>query len=184
MAARLILWVKYAVSTMNFSVATSNQRLNQLKNLWNTLLLSPGGFSSIAASAGLSVRALIEEIATEIAMVMANCWYSLPVIPPMAATGTNTAIRASEVATIGPATSRMASIVASREFMPFSIFAVTASTTTIASSTTIPIASTRPSRERVLMENPSSGKTAKAPIRDTGTVSVGISVARALCKKI
>ena len=34
-------------------------------------------------------------------------------IPPITATGTNTAIRASEVATIGPDTSRMASIVAS-----------------------------------------------------------------------
>ena len=35
-----------------------------------------------------------------------------------------------------------------------SIFSVTASTTTIASSTTIPIASTRPNSDKVLMENP------------------------------
>ena len=54
---------------------------------------------------------------------------------------------------------------------------VTASTTTMASSTTMPIASTRPSSESVLIEKPSSGKTAKAPISETGTVSVGISVA-------
>ena len=88
----------------------------------------------------------------------------------MVATGTNTAISESEVATIGAATSRMASIVASLDFMPFSIFVATASTTTMASSTTIPMASTRPSRDSVLIEKPSSGKTAKVPISDTGTV--------------
>ena len=183
-AARLILCVKKAVRIMNFSVATSNPRLNQEKNLSKILLSSPGGFNRVAARAGLRVSALMDDIATAIAMVMANCWYKRPVIPPMAATGTNTAISASEVATIGPDTSRMASIVASRAAMPFSIFADTASTTTMASSTTIPIASTSPSSDSVLMVKPSKGKTINAPINETGTVKVGISVERAFCRKM
>ena len=69
-------------------------------------------------------------------------------MPPIAATGTNTAISDSEVAIIGPETSFMAARVASRGFIPCSIFAVTASTTTIASSTTMPMARTRPSSDK------------------------------------
>ncbi len=138
----------------------------------------------MALKAGLSVSALMEEIATEIAMVIANCWYSLPVMPPMAATGTKTAIRDREVATMGPETSFMAAIVAGFGFRPSSIFLVTASTTTMASSTTMPMASTRPSNESVLMEKPSKGNTAKVPISETGTAREGIKVARTFCRKI
>ena len=54
----------------------------------------------------------------------------------------------------------------------------TASTTTIASSTTRPIASTRPNSDRVLIEKPSNGKTANVPTSETGTASSGIKVAR------
>ena len=42
-------------------------------------------------------------------------------MPPIAATGTNTAISESEVATMGPETSRMASMVASLGDIPRSI---------------------------------------------------------------
>ncbi len=63
------------------------------------------------------------------------------------------------------------------------MWCITASTTTIASSTTIPIASTRPSRESVLIEKPSIGKTMKVATSETGTVSSGISVARQFCRK-
>ena len=59
---------------------------------------------------------------------------------------------------------------------------ITASTTTIASSTTMPIASTRPNIVSVLIEKPSSGKKMKVPISDTGTVSSGMMVARKLCR--
>ncbi len=58
----------------------------------------------------------------------------------------------------------------------------TASTTTIASSTTRPIASTRPNRDSVLMLNPNSGKNTNVPISDTGTASSGIRVARQPCR--
>ena len=54
----------------------------------------------------------------------------------------------------------------------------TASTTTMASSTTMPIASTRASSEIVLIEKPNSGNSTKVPTSETGTASSGISVAR------
>src|SRR6516162_2786064 len=54
----------------------------------------------------------------------------------------------------------------------------------MASSTTSPMASTRPKRESVLMEKPKSGNRQKVPIRDTGTASNGIKVARQPCRKI
>ena len=58
---------------MKRPVVFSSTRLNAAKNLSNRLFCSPGGFRSMAASAGLRVSALIEEIATEIAIVIANC---------------------------------------------------------------------------------------------------------------
>jgi len=59
----------------------------------------------------------------------------------------------------------------------------TASTTTMASSTTRPIASTRPNSESVLIEKPNIGNSMKVPTSDTGTASKGISVARQPCRK-
>ena len=59
----------------------------------------------------------------------------------------------------------------------------TASTTTMASSTTMPIASTMPNSVSVLIVKPSSVKAAKVATSDTGTASIGISVARQLCRK-
>ena len=44
---------------------------------------------------------------------------------------------------------------------------MTASTTTIASSTTMPIASTRPNIESVFTEKPSTGKKMNVPTRET-----------------
>ena len=60
------------------------------------------------------------------------------------------------------------------------MLASTASTTTMASSTTMPIARTRASSETMLSEKPSASMTAKVPISDTGTAISGISVARKL----
>ena len=64
------------------------------------------------------------------------------------------------------------------------MWCITASTTTIASSTTMPMASTRPSSESTLIEKPSIGKKMNAPTSDTGTVISGISVARQFCRKM
>ena len=54
----------------------------------------------------------------------------------------------------------------------------TFSTTTMASSTSRPMASTMANMVSMLMENPKSPSTAKVPRITTGTAMVGISVAR------
>ena len=54
----------------------------------------------------------------------------------------------------------------------------TFSSTTMASSTTMPMASTRPNMVRVLMEKPRAYMPANVPTMDTGTARQGISVAR------
>jgi hypothetical protein len=58
----------------------------------------------------------------------------------------------------------------------------TFSTTTIASSTTMPIASTSPNRLSALIEKPSRCSTAKVPTTDTGTASSGMMEARQVCR--
>src|SRR5690606_33695986 len=65
---------------------------------------------------------------------------------------------------------------------PSSMWRSTFSTTTIASSTTMPIASTSPNRVRVLIENPSRYSTANVPTIDTGTASSGMIEARQVCR--
>src|SRR5919205_305418 len=54
----------------------------------------------------------------------------------------------------------------------------TFSTTTIASSTTIPIASTSPNSERVLIEKPLASITANVPTIEIGTAASGMIDAR------
>ena len=102
----------------------------------------------------------------------------------MKAVGTNTAERMMAMAMTGPLTSSMPLSAASFGVNPCSMWCSTISTTTIASSTTNPMASTRPKRESVLMENPNSGKRAKVPISDTGTANSGMRVARQPCRKM
>ena len=46
----------------------------------------------------------------------------------------------------------------------------------------MPIASTRPNNVSVLIENPSAANAANVPTSDTGTASIGINVARHVCK--
>src|SRR5438270_10723614 len=119
---------------------------------------------------------------TEMAIVSANCWYNLPVIPGRNAVGIKTAESTSAMPITGPETSRIAWIVASRGAMPSSMCRSTASTTTMASSTTRPIASTNPKSESVLIEKPNNGNSTNVPTKDTGTAHNGMSVARQPCK--
>jgi hypothetical protein len=87
------------------------------------------------------------------------------------------------MATIGPDTSLIAWCAASRGDLPDSIWRSTFSTTTIASSTTMPIASTSPKSVSTLIEKPSSHSTANEPMMDTGTATSGINEARHVCRK-
>ena len=104
-------------------------------------------------------------------------------MPPRNVTGTNTEISTIAMPTTGPDTSTMACFVASSGVSPCSMWCSTASTTTIASSTTMPIASTRPNIVSVLIENPIIAKAANVPISETGTASIGMKVARKFPRK-
>ena len=97
--------------------------------------------------------------------------------------GTNTLTSTSEVAMTGPVTSFIAWIVASRGFRPSLILRSTFSTTTMASSTTIPMARIRPKSESTLMENPRKSIMAKVPTIETGTAKNGMTEARQVCRK-
>ncbi len=83
---------------------------------------------------------------------------------------------------IGPLTSRIALWAAASGLSPLAMLRSTFSTTTIASSTTMPTASTRPNNVSVLIEKPSRCSTAKAPMIDTGTASSGMIDARQVCR--
>src|SRR5262245_28621784 len=101
----------------------------------------------------------------------------------MKAVGIKTADSTSAMPITDPEISSIALNVASCGDSPSSLCCSTASTTTIASSTTSPIASTRPKSDSVLIENPNNGNRTKVPTSDTGTASNGINVARQPCKK-
>ena len=101
-------------------------------------------------------------------------------MPPMNAQGTNTAERTAATPITGPVTSVIARSAAAYGSSPWLIQRSTFSTTTIASSTTMPIASTRPKSDSVLRLNPMAAIAANVPTIATGTATSGISVARQL----
>ena len=103
----------------------------------------------------------------------------------MKLTGTNTAIMTSVMDTIAPPNSFIASIEARRaEVYPWSNLACTPSTTTMASSTTIAMASTSAHNVSKFKLNPTKDSMKNVPIRATGMAIVGINVERKSCKKI
>src|SRR5712671_2059627 len=137
----------------------------------------------IAASTGARVSALKAEMATEKAMVSANWRNKIPVVPGNNATGTNTATSTSEVATTAPATSFIATEAAlCGSVMPSAMCRSTFSITTIASSTTSPVASVMPKSVNVLIENPNALMKINVPTSDTGMVIAGMNVLRQSCK--
>src|SRR5678816_3609913 len=103
-------------------------------------------------------------------------------MPAMNAVGTKTAQSTSEMAMTGPVTSSSALNDASCGDSPCAIHRSTFSTTTIASSTTMPIASTRPNSDRLFSENPSMLMNMNAPMSETGTAIIGMIVARQFCR--
>ncbi len=101
----------------------------------------------------------------------------------MNAIGTNTAASTRPMPTSAPVISRMDLRVASTGDSPSSrITRSTFSTTTMASSTSRPIASTRANIVSMLIEKPSAASTPIVPSSTTGTAMVGISVARKFCR--
>src|ERR1700744_5226202 len=137
-----------------------------------------------AAKAGESVNALNAEIAIANAMVSANCLYRMPVVPGKNETGTNTEINTSEVAMTALVTSPIASDVALCGSQCSSeMWRCTFSITTIASSTTSPVANVMPKSVSELTEKPNTLMNAKVPINETGIVIAGMIVARQSSRK-
>ena len=132
--------------------------------------------------AGESVSAFTAEISIATEIVTANCLNSVPEMPGMKPIGTNTLSSTKVMAIMGAVIWRIAFLVASCGLRSGSSSSTrsTFSTTTIASSTTMPMASTSASSDTVLAEYPSASSTAKVPTRLTGTAMVGMRVARKL----
>ncbi len=128
------------------------------------------------------VSALIAEMIVETAIVTANCRKNWPVMPPKKQHGTNTELSARVMARIGPVISSMALIVAVRASYPFAIIRSVFSSTTIASSTTMPMASTRPKSVRLFRVKPIAAITANVPIKETGTSIIGRIMVFQSCK--
>ncbi len=105
-------------------------------------------------------------------------------MPPRNATGMNTEQSTRMIAINAPDTSRIASMEASiASIFSTRIRRSTFSSTTIASSTTMPMASTIAKSVSTLMDRPSRKRPANVPTMETGTASIGITVARHVCRK-
>jgi hypothetical protein len=128
------------------------------------------------------VAALIALMSAAAAITSANCAYIWPVRPGRKAAGMNTAISTRVMPMMGPNRSRIAAMAASWADRPRSMCSDAPSTTTIASSTTMPIASTMANSVARLMVKPSAAMAAKAPTIVTGTVVAGTSIARQSCR--
>ncbi len=96
--------------------------------------------------------------------------------------GTNTAHSTSAMAISAEPTSSMLLRAASRGRRPAAMLRSTFSTTTMASSTTMPIASTRPNSDRLFSVKPNAAMKKKVPISDTGMATSGMIAARQVCR--
>ena len=139
-----------------------NIRVEKSKNSLYFFINQKGSLSFLrkisAQSAGVRVSATKPEKATLVTKVRANCFWISPTKPSIKLTGINTALKTSTIEITGEVISRIASIVASFTLIfGFSCsIRSTFSITIIASSTTIPIASTRAKRVIRFIENPST----------------------------
>ena len=96
--------------------------------------------------------------------------------------GTNTAHSTSAMAISAEPTSSMLFRAASRGARPVAMLRSTFSTTTMASSTTMPIANTSPNSDRLFSVKPNAAMKKNVPISDTGMATSGIIAARQVCR--
>ncbi len=135
-------------------------------------------WSSSELITGDRVSATTPDTITAPARVRANSRNSAPVRPPIRPMGVYTAARVMVMAITGPATSRAPISAAATGDLPSSMWRWTFSTTTMASSTTSPMASTIASRVSRLTLKPKASISAAAPSIDRGMVATGISTLR------
>src|SRR6266568_1513570 len=143
-------------------------------------LRSCAGFSSRAHIIGVALSETSKDtrIATE--SVTANSRKSRPTIPPMKRIGMNTAIREMLIESTVKLTSRAPLRAAWNGAMPRSMWRDTFSSTTIASSTTKPVAMVSAMSDRLFKLKPARYITPNVATSETGTATAGIRVARAL----
>ncbi len=127
---------------------------------------------------GDRVRAIIPEMKTAPARVRANSLNKEPVIPPIKAIGAYTAARVKVIEITGIAISRQPIIAARNGVSPSFMCLSTFSSTTIASSTTSPMARTIASNVIRFHEKPNNCIIMATPIKDKGMVTIGIITAR------
>ena len=108
-------------------------------------------------------------------MVSANWRKNWPVMPGMNAVGhEHRATAPARSRSPARPTSSIVLCAASRGDMPLAMWRSTVSTTTMASSTTMPMASTRPNSVRLFSEKPNAAITAKVPMSETGIATSGM----------
>ena len=140
------------------------------------------GLSSQAHIMGVVVSEISSEISTAADSVTANSRNSRPVCPPMNSRGMNTATSDRLMESTVKPTSRAPSSAALKRSMPASMCRLVFSSTTMASSTTKPVATVSAIRLRLFRLKPRKYITPKVPSSETTVATAGIRVARALRK--
>src|SRR5207249_3888571 len=141
------------------------------------------GFRKTAHIMGVVVSEMTSErmIATD--RVTANSRNSRPTIPPINRMGRKTAISERLMETTVNVISLAPRRAASRGGIPCSLYRLMFSSTTMASSTTNPVAMVSAMRERLSRLYESRYMAPKVPTSESGTATVGTSVARMLRRK-
>ncbi len=130
-----------------------------------------------ADSIGVRVNETNSDTSTAQATVRPNWKKNLPMIPPMNATGTNTATIDSVVATTARKISRVPTPAAVKWSFPICLCLTMFSITTIASSIRMPIDSDSAISESTLSVKPSASMRMNELITDTGSASAVMTVA-------
>ncbi len=139
------------------------------------------GRSQRAPSIGVSEKLTTSEIAIETVIVSPKLLKKRPGMLFMNAIGKNTAIRERVVARTARPTSLVAAIAAGMGFIFLSWMKTTmTSSTTIASSMTMPTARARARSVSVSMVRPSASIAPKVPMTDAGIASAAMTVERTL----
>ena len=136
------------------------------------------GFRKYAAIIGVSVRATSSENSTATVTVKPKGRKNSPGMPPMNATGMNTAHIVSVVATTARPISIAASVAASQRRLALRKWRTMFSTSTIASSTSMPTTSVSASSVSMFSVKPRPSIAQNVGMIDSGSASADTSVAR------
>ena len=132
---------------------------------------------------GVVVKDTTSEIKMAAVITTANSWNKRPSTPPMNKIGIKTATNDTLMATTVKPISRLPCNTAWRSGTPRSRKRVMCSSTTIASSTTNPVAIVSAIRLKLFKLKLSKYITAHVPAKDNGTATAGISAVRQRFKK-